>query len=160
MPCLSHCPLMRVCLPPSGCTSMCLLRYYLREPAGFDVFCFRWNTLVSRSGSRPLAALVLAQFGAPLVQCATREVRFVVWNFWLATSKVDAACATWMHCRHLAKMGMNTCRPAAETEPRSLSTPFLTDPRIAWPPRGLAATPQPCGADRTRVCRAGCATLL
>lgn len=31
-----------------------------------------------------------------------------------------------------------------------LSTPFLTDPRIAWPPRGLATTPQPCGADRTR----------
>jgi hypothetical protein len=41
------------------------VRYYLiHEPAGFDAFCFRGNTLLSRSGFRPLVALVLAQFGA------------------------------------------------------------------------------------------------
>src|SRR4051794_31290751 len=63
---------------------MWLLRRYLtHEPAGFDVFCFTGNILVSRSVPGLLTALVLAQFGAPLVQCATREVHFVVWDCWL-----------------------------------------------------------------------------
>jgi hypothetical protein len=50
---------------------MCLLRYYLiHEPAGFDVFCFRWNTLVSRSGSRPFGGV-----SAGSIRCTVGPVR-------------------------------------------------------------------------------------
>src|SRR3954464_8312766 len=73
-----------ICFPPSGCTSMWLLRRYrTHEPAGFEVFCLQGiHSSVDRV-SGLLTTLVLPQFGAPLVQCATREVRFVVWNCWL-----------------------------------------------------------------------------
>jgi hypothetical protein len=60
---------------------------------------------------------MLAQFGAPVVQCATREVCFVVWDFWLDHEQpgcsplhLDALsamlpCATALICRSRKRTG-------------------------------------------------------